>query len=245
MKEGSVTFATIIYYYLVRLKQSLLPKMVQEFVEDIFFFYCPVPIIRLVTVEYRGYLRHFVPKPGDVVIDCGAWKGHFTILASRLVGAKGRVVAIEPLPEACSRLNKRLARFSIKNVDVVSAGLDCREISVVAPLPKQNEFRLFGLDGQAPGPNSVMVSLRTLDKIVDEMKLPKVDFVKMDIEGSELEALDGMRETLSRNNAKLAIATYHVRDGKMTFEIVESKLRGLGYRALTEFPQHLTTYGSR
>lgn len=64
----------------------------------------------------------------------------------------------------------------------------------------------------------------------------------MDIEGAELETIDGMNELLSKGKPSLAIASYHVRDGEKTCYKVEEKLKKFGYHVKTAYPSHLITY---
>ena len=65
----------------------------------------------------------------------------------------------------------------------------------------------------------------------------------MDIEGSEIQALDGAKETLLKNNLNIAIASYHIVNGEKTCIALEKKLKSLGYETHTGYSQHLTTYG--
>jgi FkbM family methyltransferase len=235
----------IIYEFVVKLKQLLLPRSLQEYLEDLFFLRCPLFLISFATVEYRGYLRHYRPTEGNFVVDCGAWKGHFTILISRLVGSEGRVVSLEPQPVMYSHIINRVHRLKLENVIVVNCGLHSFDTSVVTPRSRSSAFRTYSSQERSNSIDSQTVQLRTLDNIIKEVRIPRVDFIKMDIEGSEIEAIDGMHNTLKGNNVRLAIATYHMREGKRTAETVENKLKSLGYTAFTEFPQHLTTYGIR
>ena len=64
-----------------------------------------------------------------------------------------------------------------------------------------------GVDG-----NSILVPLTTVDKIVEELKLPRVDFIKMDIEGAEKQALAGSRRTLVDHRPRMAICVYHLHE---------------------------------
>jgi hypothetical protein len=67
----------------------------------------------------------------------------------------------------------------------------------------------------------------------------------MDIEGSELQALKGAEHILKTNKTNLAIASYHIINGEETSTEAENILKGFGYQAATEFPEHKTTYGRK
>jgi len=68
-----------------------------------------------------------------------------------------------------------------------------------------------------------------------ELEIDKVDFIKMDIEGAEIEALKGMEETLLKNNdVKLAIEAFHVVDGKPTSETIIPQLKNLEFEVCEE-----------
>jgi hypothetical protein len=71
-----------------------------------------------------------------------------------------------------------------------------------------------------------------------------VDYIKMDIEGAEIEALEGAARMMSTLKPTFAIASYHKRDGRPTAETLEKLFNELGYRTETGFPSHLTTYAS-
>ena len=77
------------------------------------------------------------------------------------------------------------------------------------------------------------------------LKIAKVDVIKMDIEGAEIEAIQGAEETLKRNYAYVAIASYHIVNGKTTSIFLENYLSKIGYKAKSDFPKHLTTYGKK
>jgi FkbM family methyltransferase len=141
-------------------------------------------------------------KPGDIVIDCGANYGTFTRRALRRGAAK--VVAIEIDPNIQESLRRTFAseiregRVIVygKGVWDKDAELDLRGDSVV--LERGGSARL--------------VPVTTIDKIVADLKLPKVDFIKMDIEGAEKNALRGGRETLAKYVPNLALSTEHLPD---------------------------------
>ncbi len=133
--------------------------------------------------------------PGDVVYDVGANVGYFTLLASRLVGPTGRVVAFEPNPTTLSRLRHHLALNDATNVTVVPVGLADRD----------GEAEFHSVAGANSGASSLRalddstvsrIELARLDRLVDELGLRLPDFVKLDIEGAELVALRGMATTL-------------------------------------------------
>src|SRR5262249_31851570 len=71
----------------VMLKEYLPPGL-KSLCVDLFFRYMPVSFICLLWKELDGYFRIRRPKEGDVVVDAGAWTGHFTLVAARLVGRR-------------------------------------------------------------------------------------------------------------------------------------------------------------
>ena len=239
-----------LYDLFVWVKQKL-PNGTQELFADFFFLYFPMKLIKIFTVEYEGYLEHYPPQPGEVVIDAGAWKGHFTLIASRLVGKNGLVVAIEPQADMCEKLKERIDRLRIKNVIVVNYGLLNEDTSQELAKRNSSAFSVnlsnnvkegsnLLLDTQS---NTELVEIRKLDTLLDELKIKTINFIKMDIEGAELKALIGAKNMLVSTNPRLAIASYHILNGEKTCFEVENILRNFGYEAVTEYPAHLTTYG--
>jgi hypothetical protein len=74
----------------------------------------------------------------------------------------------------------------------------------------------------------VEVEVDTLDNILKELEISKVDFIKMDIEGAEIEALKGMDGVL-KGRTELAIAAYHIVNGRETFKIIIPWLEKRGF----------------
>jgi len=218
-----------------------LPPELKSFCLDVFFRYTPIWLICMLWKEADGYFKLRTPRSGDVVVDAGAWTGHFTIIAARLVGPRGKVIAIEPQSVMCERLNSRLERLGLKNVTVVHSALFNCTSELTVPINNSPGFNV--LEQSAASVETELVTLRTLDDILAALGVKRVSFVKMDIEGVELEALLGMHATLSSMHPFVAIASYHLRDGATTSSRVEEILKTHNYSARTGHPWHLTTWG--
>ena len=239
-----MTVKSVVYEFLVRIKQLILPDSAQEKLEDLFFARLPIVVIKALTVEYRGYLKHYFPKSGHVVVDAGAWKGHFSIILSRLVGKEGLVIAIEPQALMCDRLTKRLKRLQIENVIIRNCGLYSNDVVKDFAQKNTSSFSIISQENRA-GTRTESIALSQLDTVLKEVGVKSVDFIKMDVEGAEMEALAGASKTINAFSPQIAIASYHIVDGEQTAYRVEQILRGYGYVAKTGYPAHLTTYGFR
>jgi hypothetical protein len=99
-------------------------------------------------------------------------------------------------------------------------------------------------DGAAVPAGSLPVPVQSLPDLVSRYGLTRLDFVKMDIEGAEIEAIEGAGSVLSTLKPKFAIASYHRRNGRPTAETLERLFREVGYSSITGFPEHMTTYAS-
>ena len=157
-------------------------------------------------------------RPGDIVIDCGAHVGFF-VRAALKAGA-GLVVAIEIAPDNLTCLKRNLsAEISSGKVIIYEKGVWDRDDYLDLNINDDNS----GADSLvAKGDRSIKVALTTLDKIVKELRLRRVDFVKMDIEGSEQNALKGAAKTLKEFKPKLSVAVYHQKDD---FDIIPALIR--------------------
>lgn len=150
---------------------------------------------------------------GDIVLDCGANVGVFTREALTL-GAK-LVVAIEPAPENVECLRRN---FSVEiaqgRVVVYPKGVwDKKDVLTLRVDPNNSARDSFVTSGDATEYyNFVRVPLTTVDELTRELNLPKVDFIKMDIEGAETKAIAGARRTITKYRPRMALCLYHLRD---------------------------------
>jgi FkbM family methyltransferase len=176
---------------------------------------------------------------GDVVLDCGAHFGGFTRTALDR-GAK-TIVAIEIAPENAACLRKNFAsEIAAGRVIVYEKGVWDSEGTMTLERKKHTWADQVGVGGVGPS-----VPVTTIDKIVSDLHLPKVDFIKMDIEGAERNALAGAAETLKAFQPRMAIASYHLPDDvDVIAPLVRSKQpsyttcisgKGLGHGYLTLF----------
>ena len=137
------------------------------------------------------WLHRFL-TPHMVVVDIGANQGEYTLFAAKRV-TFGRVLAFEPMPSMYNLLCDNITLNNYINVDVFALGLSDKAGSLeLYNGLNENE----GLGTFYPGDtslNSITVSLNTLDQL---FKLKRLDFIKMDIEGSELYALRGAHKVI-------------------------------------------------
>ncbi len=184
-----------------------------------------------------GYFLHGQPPPGATVFDVGAYIGEVTIPLARRVGPAGRVFAFEPDRRARTFLERNVRDAGLGNVTIVPKGL-WRSTGVA------------GFDGEIISAGVTETGVAGADGTVETLSFAEAcrlagrvpDFVKMDIEGAELEAIGGALDVIRDHAVDFAIASYHVRDGRPTSEALERLFASIGYAAVTGFPEHRTTY---
>jgi FkbM family methyltransferase len=155
-------------------------------------------------------------QQGDVVIDAGAWIGDFSAYAV----SKGAVChAFEPTQSTFEMLEKT-ARLNGENLIPVHAGLGAKKGSAEISFDNCNSGGNSIVLGRKGGGETIDIT--TIDDFVHDNKLPRVDFIKADIEGAERDMLAGARETLKKFAPKLALCTYHLPDDP---EVMESLIK--------------------
>ncbi len=143
---------------------------------------------------------------GSTVIDVGANVGIFTMTLARLVGEKGTVIAVDPLPRNCARLRAHAKMNNHSNILVVELAVG-EKVGVVSLNPAIDPaFVSIHSDSSAASSSTdIEVEMRPLDEIWHSMGSQPVSFMKVDVEGSELGVLDGGKELLSTHRPAMLI----------------------------------------
>jgi FkbM family methyltransferase len=138
-------------------------------------------------------LSHLMP--GSVVLDCGAKYG--ASVRKALNTGAGLVVAIEPDPDFVACLRRTFApEIEAGRVIVYAKGVRDRNAVLV-------------LHRSRPGLRDVKTRFTTIDHLVSELRLSRVDFIKMDLEGAEPKAVAGAYETIRQFHPNMAVRVYH------------------------------------
>ena len=137
---------------------------------------------------------------GMMVFDIGAHQGFFSLLFSRKVGGQGAVVAFEPSPRENRRLRWNLQLNRCRNVQVVAGALGKQtgQADLFVCLGRETGCNSLRLPAVAEPVSKLSVPITTLDRFMTEQKIGKLDFIKMDVEGAELEVMQGGDRTLER-----------------------------------------------
>ena len=154
-----------------------------------------------------GEYRHpaAAAAPGDIVLDAGLFDSTILRRFALSVGQRGHVYGFEPEPDNFTFVQRTLGEFGDPgNVTLVAKGLysSCGVMNISA------EGASGALSAMA-GDNSSPCEVITVDHFAKAYALPRIDLIKMDIEGSELDALRGARDSIRCWKPKLHICAYH------------------------------------
>jgi FkbM family methyltransferase len=140
------------------------------------------------------FLDGYKPHEGDVVFDIGAGIGTETLVFSRLVGSSGRVVSIEAHPRTYRRLVDLCRVNRLANVTTLQVGVaDNEGAALISDL--DNHLRNTLIEQED---NGIEVRVRRIEGIAAELGLTSIDFLKMNIEGAEREAIQGVGTLLAK-----------------------------------------------
>ena len=184
------------------------------------------PVFESEIVPYFTALgSHFKPS---VIIDVGAASGHFALMAARLFPG-ATIHAFEPSERQGILLSRNAKLNQIGNLQIQPLGLWNRA--------DQLAFRTNGAESSIESvsrfrgrlPFLEKVTVLPLDQWARNARPGKIDLIKMDAEGAEIEILEGAQAVLQRDRPQLLVQAYHLRDGVRTLEPCASILQKLGY----------------
>jgi FkbM family methyltransferase len=145
-------------------------------------------------------------NPGDVFVDVGAHIGKYTIPAARMVGMGGLVIAVEPHPENYRVLLDNIKLNALRNVIALN----------LAAWSTSGEVKLYIGDRSGwhstkrnYGKGFITVQGRALDDLFDELKVKRIDFIKIDVEYAESEVLRGLESTISKYGPDMIVESWY------------------------------------
>ena len=157
-----------------------------------------------------GHMQYFPEKdiinltPNEVFVDAGAYNGETSIaFANNVDGKYRKIYAMEPDPVMCKLMRDYIYLKGINNISCVNLGAYSHSTKLM--------FNMENASGSSciSGEGSVEIETISIDEMLDGNE---ATYIKMDIEGSELEALEGCKNTILKYKPKLAISVYHKED---------------------------------
>ncbi|HSY49327.1 MAG TPA: FkbM family methyltransferase [Thermoanaerobaculia bacterium] len=163
---------------------------------------------------FRDWLR-----PGAIAFDIGANVGFFTLFASKLVGSAGHVYAFEPLPRNLSYLERHVRLNAVSNVIIESLAITASTGSARFEMGENVS------QGRIDDGGNLHVVTASLDDLLASGRVPRPEFIKMDIEGAEGDALRGAATLLSHGPLTIVLSTH----GYVQHELCWSILKSAGF----------------
>lgn len=156
---------------------------------------------------------------GAVLYDIGANVGYFSLLAAKLAGPEGRVYAFEPLPRNIEYLEKHIKINKFENIEVVDAAVSDHGGEAHFDLGASSAM------GHLAETGGITVRMVALDEMLEAGDIRPPDYIKVDVEGAEYEALKGARKLLEKYHPILFLDTHQREAHLPTIELLQS----LGY----------------
>jgi FkbM family methyltransferase len=194
---------------LARLNRFLAKNAIVK-VDGVYFRLLDEESFITVFPEFEKFIDSYLKvKEGDVFLDVGAHIGKYTLSVASIMGKKGQVISIEPYPETYRVLLENIRLNSFENIQTF-------RIAAWSQNCKKQLFLSNNAGGHSLTPNKkpderwpdqqpfIIIQAKPLDDILEKIGR-KVDWIKIDVEGAEIEVLQGMRKTLEHDKPNLII----------------------------------------
>ncbi|ABK77631.1 SAM dependent methyltransferase [Cenarchaeum symbiosum A] len=195
---------------------------------------------------HEPLLTRIIPRvlrAGMTCIDAGANIGYYALMESRAVGSSGRVVALEPSPVNYERLGESIRLSGAENIDTYNMAAGNADGKVDFLLSDHCNISHVVPPGEEPRMRGTItkVPVRRLDGFLSEVGLRSIDFVRMDVEGYEVQVLEGMQETLALYHPIVQMEIHHFIIGDGGTERILELFQKAGYEVAYYVPRALDT----
>jgi FkbM family methyltransferase len=196
-----------------------------------------------------GQLPDFIARPGQVIVDAGAHVGFYTLWQAPSVGPTGRVYAFEPNPATYPLLVKNVKQNGLGWVECVPRALAAEEGTLsmqASPRGSSSARVLYPAAGEAT--SAVPVPSTTLDAFVSARGVSRIDILKMDVEGAEIDIVRGGCQHALPITRRVVMESHKTRSAGLpprTREAVRDLLAPLGFRLVYDHQGKKIVYFER
>ena len=188
------------------------------------------------TIREDDIIENFQPKSEGIVVDVGAHYGRYTLIAAKRIGPKGKVIAIEADPKNFDMLNKNIKLNKLEHVITLNFAATSNKSKVKLSIPeKKSGHTIYSsiIPDRSPTEKFIEVNANTLDNLLDEkgISIEEVNWIKIDVEGAELEVLKGATNVLSKNkDISLLIEIHNIENGKNLYRPIMDLLVNYNFK---------------
>jgi len=178
-------------------------------------------------LKYKGPRKEmfYTVKDGDYIAEMGAYMGHYTLYLSKKVGDKGKVIAIEPLPDNLKVLQKNIKSNNINNVIIVPKGV-WKEKGEMVFNRKKGDTQSGSVELSYKSEDQFSIPVDSLDNILEENKIEHLDLMLIQLNGLEPHALEGLNKI---KPGHFSIAARYDKDNENSAELIKMKLEKRNY----------------
>lgn len=167
-------------------------------------------------------MKHVFPQRGDCILDIGAFRGETAIVFADQIESCGKIYAFEPIKGSFEIMKKNIAENKLEEV-IHPVNMGCSD--------RARQTLAVSVDSGAPwnfiseDDGTISVNLTTIDDFAAKNKIQKIDFIKMDVEGFECDAIKGGEQVIRRDRPRMAIALYHTSNDLFTIPKLVKELQ--------------------
>ena len=183
-------------------------------------------------------------KKGMTCLDIGGNIGYYVLLESKYVGSKGNIIAIEPSPLNFECLKKNLTSLNLKNVQAynIAAGENDGITKFLIYEGAGNSCMVLPDDEKPKWPgNIISIPIKKMDSFLEEKKIDKIDFLRMDVEGYEKKVINGLNKTIRKFKPIIYMELHQYIVGQDNTAEMLQDLKNEGYEITTYVPRDIDT----
>lgn len=171
--------------------------------------------------------KYFEFNKGEIIVEAGAFIGFYVMRVSELVGEVGKVIAIEAVPENFEIMKRNVEANGLKNVVLVNKAI----WNTPTKIKFYREGKQIGSITQevVATDQYIEIPADTIDNILAENNISKIDFARIQLNGVELEALEGMEKTLN-SHPKILVAGIYTKNGVPVQQLLKKHLDSKGFQ---------------